>query len=114
MISLSQKDSKRKFDAQDVFVSWNIPKNIQEAVKLKAAASETTTTSTSFLTSTSSSADNAPEVELTPPGDLVYKRYYHLFKQGELDELVSRSNTAKILESGYDRDNWYIIAEKLE
>ena len=40
-----------------------------------------------------------------------FERYYHLFKKGELDELVERANGV-ILESGYDRDNWYIKFRK--
>jgi hypothetical protein len=39
-------------------------------------------------------------------------RYYHLFAQGELDELVVKSGMADISRSGYDRDNHYIIAIK--
>lgn len=39
------------------------------------------------------------------------KRYYHLFKKGELDDLVVEAG-GKIIESGYDRDNWYIKFEK--
>nr|CAG8492399.1 14414_t:CDS:2 [Entrophospora candida] len=45
--------------------------------------------------------------------NVVFKRYYHLFKKGELDELVINTNLAKILKSGYDKDNWYVIAEKI-
>lgn len=41
----------------------------------------------------------------------VYQRYYHLFKKGELDELVKEAG-GTILESGYDRDNWYIKFQK--
>ncbi|KAI9294501.1 S-adenosyl-L-methionine-dependent methyltransferase [Neoconidiobolus thromboides FSU 785] len=41
--------------------------------------------------------------------DKVYQRYYHLFKQGELEELVlSTDNKLQMINSGYDKDNWYI------
>ena len=40
-----------------------------------------------------------------------FQRYYHLFKKGELDELVKEAG-GTILESGYDRDNWYIKFQK--
>ncbi len=42
----------------------------------------------------------------------VFDRYYHLFTKGELEDLVLQAG-ANILESGYDRDNYYVIAEKL-
>lgn len=35
-------------------------------------------------------------------------RYYHLFKQGEIDELVAEAG-GKIIESGYEKDNYYVI-----
>lgn len=40
-----------------------------------------------------------------------FQRYYHLFKKGELDELVKEAG-GKIIESDYDRDNYYIVFEK--
>jgi hypothetical protein len=42
----------------------------------------------------------------------VYQRYYHLFIQGELDQLVEALPQTRILESGYDKDNWYVIVTK--
>ena len=39
------------------------------------------------------------------------KRYYHLFKKGELDDLVVEAG-GEIIESGYDRDNWFIKFRK--
>lgn len=40
-----------------------------------------------------------------------FQRYYHLFKKGELDELVKEAG-GEILESDYDRDNYYIKFKK--
>lgn len=42
-----------------------------------------------------------------------FDRYYHLFQKGELDALVNQIDGFIIDESGYDRDNWYIIGHKL-
>lgn len=39
-------------------------------------------------------------------------RYYHLFKQGELDELILRNPNTRVLQSIWDHDNWYLVAEK--
>ncbi|KAI9192943.1 S-adenosyl-L-methionine-dependent methyltransferase [Polychytrium aggregatum] len=61
-----EQQGRRKFEKQDVFVSWQMNKRV----------------------------------------------YYHLFTKGELDELVSRVEEAEIVQSGYDRDNWYIVCEK--
>lgn len=50
----------------------------------------------------------------------VVDRYYHLFKQGELEELVGSSGsngsidkpTVKIIKSGFDHENWFCVLEK--
>ena len=42
----------------------------------------------------------------------VYQRYYHLFQQGELDQLFKSISNVTIETSGYDRDNHYVIAIK--
>lgn len=39
-------------------------------------------------------------------------RYYHLFKQGELDDLFRQIEGVEIETTGYDRDNHYVIACK--
>ena len=43
----------------------------------------------------------------------LFSRYYHLFKEGELEEMVSLVNIPHhIIKSGYDKDNWYLIVQK--
>ena len=44
--------------------------------------------------------------------EIVYNRYYRLFKKGELDELVINTDLGKIIKSDYNKDNWYVIAIK--
>lgn len=39
-------------------------------------------------------------------------RYYHVFKQGELDSILEKIPTVVISESYYDRGNWCLIVEK--
>lgn len=41
-----------------------------------------------------------------------YQSYYHLFAKNELDDLVIATGEAEIMHTGYDRDNWYVIACK--
>ncbi|CEG68791.1 hypothetical protein RMATCC62417_04983 [Rhizopus microsporus] len=55
-----------------------------------------------MLTKGTKDADNVP----------VYNRYYHLFKEGELNELFGQVEDVVIEETGYDRDNHYVIACK--
>lgn len=38
-----------------------------------------------------------------------YERYYHLYRKGELEENVTAA-AGIVVESGYDRDNWWAVA----
>ncbi|KAK5949789.1 tRNA methyltransferase, has a role in tRNA modification [Knufia fluminis] len=40
-----------------------------------------------------------------------HHRYYHLYKQGELEEDV-RAAGGEVVRSGYDRDNWWCVARR--
>ncbi|PHH67640.1 hypothetical protein CDD82_1249 [Ophiocordyceps australis] len=41
-----------------------------------------------------------------------YQRYYHLYRQGELDDDV-RAAGGTIIDSGYERDNWWVVCSRL-
>ncbi|KAJ2776540.1 tRNA methyltransferase, has a role in tRNA modification [Coemansia javaensis] len=42
----------------------------------------------------------------------VHQRYYHLFRKGELERLLAQAGGCRVAESGYERDNWYVVATK--
>ena len=93
-----EQEGRRKFDKQDVFVSWKMPKEKYGLIKGEEEQ-------------TKSEEKQAKTTE--EDRDETYHRYYHLFVKGELDSLVEQTKMAKILETGYDRDNWYVIAERI-
>lgn len=41
--------------------------------------------------------------------DKTFHRFYHLYKKGELEQDVAAAG-GKVLSSGYERDNWWVIA----
>ncbi|KAI1842726.1 hypothetical protein JX266_011047 [Neoarthrinium moseri] len=45
-------------------------------------------------------------------GDTTYQRYYHLYRKGELEEDVVAVG-GKVLDSGYDKDNWWAVASRI-
>ncbi|XP_041457114.1 uncharacterized protein LOC121409278 [Lytechinus variegatus] len=51
-----------------------------------------------------------------PPDDAsLYLRYYHVFKEGELTDLIERNiENLHIVKSYYDHANWCVVAEKVE
>lgn len=92
--ALEQESSRRGWtesDDQDVMVPWVT----REAKKARTPAPSTTDV-------TSVHAAN---------GDKTFHRYYHLYRRGELDEDV-RSAGGRIVEAGYEKDNWWAIAER--
>ncbi|KAJ2079337.1 tRNA methyltransferase, has a role in tRNA modification [Coemansia sp. RSA 988] len=80
--ALEQRGRRRFAEDQDVLVPWVVPG--------------------------SRSGNRCNDGEL----DQVFHRYYHLFREGELSELFQNVGGCSILEAGYDRDNWYVIARK--
>jgi tRNA (uracil-5-)-methyltransferase TRM9 len=54
-----------------------------------------------------------PEDAPKPKGEIqVFERYYHLFKKGELDELIAQIDGFEVIKSIWDADNWYVIAKR--
>lgn len=44
-------------------------------------------------------------------GPATYQRYYHLYRQGEIQDDATAAG-GHIVRSGYDRDNWWVIVER--
>ena len=83
----SEGRSGHAFASQDVFVSWTqrAPGSADADERSAAAAGET--------------AD-------------VLQRYCHVFRRGELAELVRSVEGARILDEYHDAGNWCVLAEK--
>lgn len=48
-------------------------------------------------------------------GEITYHRYYHVFREGELDQLIEKYvENLHIISSYYDHSSWCIIAEKVQ
>ena len=61
--------------------------------------------------SISTSQDSLPS---DAGGTVTLHRYYHVFRQGELDQLIERYvENLHIISSYYDHANWCIVAEKV-
>ncbi|PWW74792.1 S-adenosyl-L-methionine-dependent methyltransferase [Tuber magnatum] len=83
--ALEQKNSRRGWDEgdrQDVFVPWVMSKQFSTSAKGKE------------------SQQNRQK--------LAYMRYYHLYRKGELEADIARAG-GRVLESGYEKDNWWAV-----
>ncbi|KAI0113742.1 uracil-5--methyltransferase TRM9 [Nemania sp. FL0031] len=48
-----------------------------------------------------------------PSADTTYERFYHLYREGELEDDM-RAAGGRVIESGYERDNWWVIGGHAE
>lgn len=46
-----------------------------------------------------------------PSEDKVFHRYYHLYRRGELEDEI-RAAGGQLVEAGYEKDNWWAIAQR--
>lgn len=95
--ALEQRGSRRGWDegsAQDLLVPW--------VMKGQAPARKG---------SHGTARGSGEEEEDSSSGhtDGTFQRYYHLYRKGELEEDV-RAAGGRVLSSGYERDNWWVIA----
>ena len=85
---LSVHKNRTEFKAQDLLVPWHLRKRKTQHDKEGAAKTE-------------KKAD-----------DPVFHRYYHVFKQGELEELCGAIDNVHVKNGYYDQGNWCVILEK--
>ena len=106
---------KRKFlTRQQASSAWADIENHQPPKVTKTESYETSLSgSTSQDSLQSSSAGSCGP--LGAGGSLTFHRYYHVFKEGELDALIDRYvENLHIISSYYDHANWCIVAEKVQ
>lgn len=101
--ALEQKDSRRGWDEgheQDVMVPWVLKqKKEKEAKRRKKRDADIV----------EEARDKEEKKEKKPEGDKTFLRYYHLYRKGELESDIEQAGGV-VLESGYEKDNWWAIA----
>ncbi|EZF54502.1 hypothetical protein H112_02726 [Trichophyton rubrum D6] len=105
--ALEQKDSRRGWDAdheQDVMVPWVLKTNEGKAKNTKARGMN----KAESLEISAGEAGKTTEPEKKPE-PTTYLRYYHLYREGELENNIAAAG-GRVLESGYEKDNWWAIA----
>jgi tRNA (uracil-5-)-methyltransferase TRM9 len=114
--ALEQRNSRRGWDEgdeQDVMVPW-VMKQSPNAQKVNRK--ECRTDATKPCRDSDAQNNRTPEeLKSTPIAieDQVFHRYYHLYREGELEEDIVQAG-GQVLSSGYERDNWWAIAARLE
>ncbi|KAL4646957.1 hypothetical protein GN956_G7704 [Arapaima gigas] len=90
---LSIHMNRMAFSSQDLLVPWHLKGSVQK----------------------NSQGPGLPGTGGRQPvsrGDPVYHRYYHVFHEGELEELCRRVRNVTMESSYYDQGNWCVILQK--
>ena len=101
--ALEQKDSRRGWDEgheQDVMVPWVLKQKKEKEAKRKKKRDADVV---------EEARDQEEKKEKKPEGDKTFLRYYHLYRKGELEGDIEQAGGV-VLESGYEKDNWWAIA----
>lgn len=108
-----EEGSRRKFVASDVYVPFNVqPKFLKLADATHSTKGECDASvqensnkkSTPRVYSEAFNADYDDE-----KGLVVFKRYCHLYKRGELENIVSQVLNVVLVESGFETGNYFVI-----
>ena len=110
-----EKDSRRKFASEDVFVPFNAqPKYLQLPAQQQEESQNTTHANANDRRSTAQvyaeAYENADYDERK--GLVVFQRYCHLYRKGELEEIVAQVKDVIVVESGFECGNFFVILQK--
>lgn len=87
--------SKRQFAQQDVLVEWKLQEKYAPSTSTEAHEQQT---QPSLIAKHAKKNDEKKWV--------VYQRYCHVYRAGELEELVSQVPGLQVSECEYSRSNW--------
>ncbi len=99
--ALEQKHSRRGWDRddkQDVLVPWVLKQDQNSKSKLSS-------------TPRTKPSSKCSSETLHLATSTTYQRYYHLYREGELQQDVVAAG-GKVTKDGYDRDNWWVICAR--
>lgn len=114
-INKPKQKSKHTFASQDTFVSWKLPKRFINHHNEGENPTETETNSTAAaeVVTKDEKSENKPPLPTNDDELIVYQRYCHVYKKGEMESLCSKIPTCRLIKSGWESGNWYVILEKI-
>ena len=109
-----ERNSRRRFAASDVFVPFNAQPKYLESVHMSDGSREppppvSESKNKSVAELYSEAYVNADYDE--QKGLVVFQRYCHMYRKGELEEIVQGVEGSRLLESGYESGNHFVILE---
>lgn len=99
--------SKRNFAATDVFVPFNAQPRYLDKVEGAGRRNSKSEASRGVAQMYSEAYQGAEYDERK--GLVVFQRYCHLYRKGELEELADEVENVELMESGYESGNYFVI-----
>ena len=90
------EQTEKKFTKQDNFVPWHLQQKWENDVKVETMESGPKIVKEEKINCT------------------VYQRYYHVFKKGEIENLIEKISGLEIEKSYFDHANWCCIVKKIK
>ena len=90
------EQTEKKFTKQDNFVPWHLQQKWENDVKVETMESGPKIVKEEKINCT------------------VYQRYYHVFKKGEIENLIEKIPGLEIEKSYFDHANWCCIVKKIK
>ncbi|CAM9535428.1 unnamed protein product, partial [Ectocarpus fasciculatus] len=90
--------SKRTFESQDVLVPWQLQSTFTGKEQEKTGVEKKDGEENNGLVNTFPGNNTAK----------IFQRYCHVYKEGELEELCLRVPNTEIIETGWDKGNWFV------
>jgi len=110
------QDSKRRFASEDVYVPFNAQPKYLQLPSTNPPASNDATADKAASHDRSTAQVYADAFEGADYDDrkglVVFQRYCHLYRQGELEELVAQVPEVELVESGFESGNYFVIIQK--
>jgi alkylated DNA repair protein alkB family protein 8 len=107
-----ESDSRRKFAGTDVFVPFNAqPRYLEQNAQDKKQSQDTRGKAVAEIYA--EEYDGLAEYD-ERKGLVVFQRYCHMYREGELEELVSHIEALEVVDGGFESGNYFIIAKVVE
>ena len=105
-----EESSRRKFAVNDIYVPFNAqPKHLKLNVgeEEKAGAEEGKSNAEVYSKALNAEYDEQKDL-------VVFKRYCHLYRKGELNEIAEAIPNVVVVDSGFESGNYFIIVRVME
>ena len=93
------EQDEKIFQEQDIFVPWNLQYKFEDQKVLDNKQA--------YVEKQDVTINEEKQA-------VVYKRYYHVFRKGELESLVATIPGVEIVETFFDHANWAVRIKKLK